>query len=113
MKPAMSSQERVRTAIARKVPDRVPIHDGPWAATVRRWEGEGLPVEKSPADHFGYEIEGIEADLSPRFPVKVLEENEEYIVETTATGGVRRNHRDRSTTPEVIDCPIKKPGDWP
>ena len=30
---AMSSQERVRTAIARKVPDRVPIMDGPWGAT--------------------------------------------------------------------------------
>jgi hypothetical protein len=43
MKTAMTPQERVRTAIARKVPDRVPIMDGPWWATVRRWEREGLP----------------------------------------------------------------------
>ncbi len=113
MKSAMTSQERVRAAIARKVPDRVPIQDGPWWATVRRWEREGLPEGKSPADHFGYEIHGISADLSPRFPVKVLEENDEYVVETTSTGGVRRNHRDHSTTPEIVDCPIKQPGDWP
>jgi uroporphyrinogen decarboxylase len=26
---------------------------------------------------------------------------------------VRRNHRDYSTTPEVIDCPIRGPDDWP
>jgi hypothetical protein len=32
MKSAMTSQERVRTAIARKEPDRVPIQDGPWWA---------------------------------------------------------------------------------
>ncbi len=113
MKTDMSSQERVRTAIGRRVPDRVPIQDSPWDATVRRWEGEGLPLGKSPADHFGYDITGIAADLSPRFPVKVLEEDDEYIVETTATGGVRRNHRDRSTTPEVIECPVKEPDDWP
>jgi uroporphyrinogen decarboxylase len=113
MNPGMSSQERVRTAIARGVPDRVPVQDDPWAATVRRWEGEGLPVGKRPADLFAYEIEGIVADLTPRFPVKVLEEDGEYVVETTAMGGVRRNHRDRSTTPEIIDCSIKKPDDWP
>jgi uroporphyrinogen decarboxylase len=110
---SMTSQERVRTAIARKVPDRVPIMDGPWSATVRRWESEGLPEGKSPADQFGYEIVTIGADTSPRFPVKVIAETDEYVTETTSTGGIRRNHRDYSTTPEIVDCPIKKPEDWP
>ncbi len=113
MKDAMSSQERVHTAIARKVPDRVPIQDGPWGATVRRWQNEGMPENSSPADHFGYEIVGIGADQGPRFPIRVLEENDEYIVETTDTGGVRRNHRDYSTTPEIVECPIREPKDWP
>lgn len=113
MESAMSSRERVCTAIARRVPDRVPIQDSLWSATVRRWEGEGLPPGTSPADHFGYEIVEIGADLSPRFPVKVIEENDEYVVQTTAEGGVRRNHRDRSTTPQVVSCPIERPEDWP
>ena len=42
----MTSRERVRTAISRKVPDRVPVHDGPWAATLKRWYAEGLPEGK-------------------------------------------------------------------
>ena len=109
----MTSQERVRTAIARKVPDRVPVMDGPWGATIRRWEDEGLPRGKSPADHFGYEVVYLGADLSPRFPVKVLDESDEYVTETTPQGGVRRNHRDYSTTPEIVECPIKRPEDWP
>jgi uroporphyrinogen decarboxylase len=110
---ALSSQERVRTAIDRKVPDRVPIHDGPWMATVRRWRKEGLPEGVSPADYFGYEISSISADLTPRFPTRVLSEDEEYIVETTPMGGIRRNHKDYSTTPEVVETPIKKKDDWP
>jgi uroporphyrinogen decarboxylase len=110
---AMTSRERVRAAIARTVPDRVPVMDGPWGATIRRWEEEGLPRGKSPADHFGYEVVYIGADLSPRFPVKVIDENDEYVTETTPQGGIRRNHRDYSTTPEIVDTPIKSPADWP
>jgi uroporphyrinogen decarboxylase len=109
---AMTSQERVRTAIGRRIPDRVPIHDGPWGATVKRWHAEGLPESKSPADYFGYEIAAFGADLSPRFPTRVISEDGEFITETTPMGGVRRNHKDYSTTPEVIECPIKKKDDW-
>lgn len=113
MKNEMTSRERVSTAIARKVPDRVPVQDGPWGATIQRWHTEGLPPRKSPAEYFNYEIVTIGADLSPRFPVKVLSENDEFVTETTSTGGIRRNHLDRSTTPEVIECPIKCKDDWP
>ncbi len=109
----MTSQERVKMAISRKVPDRVPIQDAPWGATVKKWHQEGLPEGKTPDEYFGYEFASIGADLSPRMPTRVIEENEEYIVETTPQGGIRRNHRDYSTTPEVIECPIKKKDDWP
>ena len=44
--------------------------------------------------------------------MRVLERNEEYIVESTAYGGVRKNHRDYSTTPELIDYGIKSREDW-
>jgi len=108
----MTSQERVKTAIAREIPDRVPIYDAPWSATEKRWHEEGLPEGKTAADHFGYDIVCIGADLTPRFPTKTLEENEEYFIATTAEGGIRKNHWDYSTTPEVIECPIKKKDDW-
>jgi len=113
MRAEMTSQERVRRAIARKEPDRVPVLDGPWAATVSRWRKEGLPEDKSPEEYFGYDLRGIGADLSPRLTVKVLKEDEECVTETTPWGGVRRNHKDHSTTPEIVDCPVKKKEDWP
>jgi uroporphyrinogen decarboxylase len=108
----MTSRERVRMALEHKEPDRVPIHDSIWGATVSRWHKEGLPEEIPVSEYFGFEIASFGADLSPRFPVKVLERNETYIVETTPYGGVRKNFRDYSTTPEIIDWPIKSKEDW-
>lgn len=108
----MTSRERVRMALEHKEPDRVPIQDSIWSATVSRWHKEGLPEEISVSEYFDFEIVGFGADLSPRFPVKVLERNDTYIVETTPYGGVRKNFRDYSTTPEIIDWPIKSKDDW-
>lgn len=108
----MTGAERFRAALVHREPDQVPIHDSPWAATVERWKAEGYPPHVPVSEYFGYELCGFGVDLSLRFPVRVLERNEEYIVESTADGGVRRNHRDRSTTPEVIACPIRTREDW-
>ena len=112
MAAEMTSQERMRKAIAHEEPDRVPISDGPWSATIQRWRREGLPMDAAPAEFFNYDLRRLGANLSFRLPVKVLHEDEEYITETTEWGGIRRNHRDRSTTPEVVECAIKKKDDW-
>jgi len=108
----MKPRERVKRILDHKEADRIPIHDNPWQATVDRWRREGLPSGISPADYFGYELCGFGADTSPRFPVEVLSEDEEYIVERTAYGGIRKNHRDHSTTPMIIDYPCKSREDW-
>jgi len=108
----MNSRERVLAALKHEEADRIPIHDSPWAATIARWYKEGLPSDVSPADYFGYELVSFGADCSPRFPVRILEETAEYIIETTPFGGIRRNHKDFSTTPEVIDYPCKSRSDW-
>ncbi len=109
----MTSRERVRCAIERRQPDRVPVHDAPWGATIKRWRNEGLPAGKEPGEVFDYDIRATGGDLSPRLPMKVLKEDAEYITETTAWGGIRRNHKDFSTTPEIIDTPVKCKDDWP
>jgi len=108
----LSSRDRVRRAIARKEPDRVPVMDAPWQATIKRWRREGLPEDVSPEDFFDYDIRAIEADLSPRFPVRTIREDDEYITRTTTWGGIRRDHKDLSTTPEVVECPVKRKEDW-
>lgn len=108
----MTSRERIRMVLEHKEPDRVPIQDSPWGATINRWRKEGLSDDISVEDYFGYEMASVGPDLSPRFPVKVLSRNEEYVVETTPFGGTRKNFRDYSTTPEIIDWPIKNKADW-
>ena len=87
----MTSRERVLMALNHKNADRIPIHDSPWGATITRWHKEGLPEDMSPTEYFGYEIVSYEADLTPRFPIKVLERNDEYIITTTPQGGKRKN----------------------
>lgn len=108
----MTSRERVTLALEHKEPDRVPIHDSPWGATIERWRKEGMPADISPHDYFGYELAGFSADTSPRFPVEILEETDEYIITRDSFGGVRKNWRDYSTTPEIIDWPVKTKEDW-
>lgn len=112
MAQTMTSRERVRRAIAHQTPDRVPIQDAPWGATVERWRHEGLPDGIAPEDHFNYDVRYLGADLTFRLPVRTLHADEEYVTKTTPWGGVRRDHRDRSTTPEVIECPIQTKDDW-
>ena len=108
----MTSRERVHTAIARRVPDRVPVHDMPWYTTVQRWRNEGLPDGIRVSDLFEYEIEEIWADLSPRLPVRTLSEDAYYVTTTTSTGGIRRNRKDYSNTGEDIESPVKTKQDW-
>ena len=88
----MTSRERVLLALNHEELDRLPIHDSPWLATIDRWQKEGLPTDISPAEYFGFEIIRIAADTSPGFPVKVVDETDEYIINTTPYGGLRRDH---------------------
>ena len=108
----MVSRERVLAALNHGEADRVPIHDSPWAAAIERWHDEGLPTDVNPAEYFDYEIVCFGADTTPRFPVKVVEETEEYVIHTTPYGGLRRDHKDYSTTPGILDYPCKSREDW-
>ena len=71
----MNSRERVKCALSLEEPDRVPVHDSPWAATIERWRGEGLPADTSPAEYFDYEIVRFRSDTTPRFPIEVIDED--------------------------------------
>ena len=89
------------------------MHDMFWQATIDRWRREGLPTKVSPEDYFGFDFACLSGfDLSPGFAVKVLDKDAEYIVETNEWGGIRRNHKDRATTPEIVESPIHSRDDW-
>ena len=108
----LDSRQRIRMALDHREPDRVPIQDNPWQATVDRWRTEGLPSGIEPADYFGYEMVGFGADTSPQFKEQIISIDDEYIVERDGYGGIRKNHRDFTTTPLIIDYPCKNQDDW-
>ena len=108
----MTCRERMLMALRHERPDRIPIHDSPWVSAVERWHQEGLPAEVNPAEYFDYEMVAFGADTSPGLPVEVVEEDDEYIVRSTQFGGLRRDHKDYSSTPEIIDWPCKSREDW-
>jgi len=108
----MTSRERIKTVLEHREADRVPIQDTLWGSTVSRWRREGFPEEVPADEYFNYELVQLGADLSARFPVQILEKNENYILTTTPDGGKRKNFRDYSTTPEIVDAPVKTKNDW-
>ncbi len=108
----MTSCERVLAALSLEEADQIPIYDRPWVASIERWHNEGLPVEVNPAEYFDYEIVTFGADTTPMFPIEVVDEDEEYILRTTSFGGLRRDHKDYSSTPQIIDYPCKTQEDW-
>jgi len=108
----MTSRERIKTTLEHREPDRVAVQDSPWGSTVSRWHREGLPEEIPVDEYFNYELVQLGADLSARFPIQILEKSEKYILTTTPDGGQRKNFRDYSTTPEVVDALVKTKDDW-
>ncbi len=108
----MTSRERVLCALNHIEADRIPIHDGPWFTTVRRWRQEGLPEGVSPEEFFDYELVGVGADLSLQLPTEIIEDTEEYRIERNSNGAIVRNWKHRTSTPEMIDFTIKDRKTW-
>ena len=108
----MTTRERIKRMYEHKEADRVPIIDYAWPETVERWLREGLPTR----DYYSYfdldKTAYISTDNSPRLPVRVIEENEEFIVQTTSWGATRRTFRHHTTTPEPLGFEITTPDKW-
>ena len=108
----MDARERMLKALRHEPPDRIPIHDSLWLETVRQWQKQGLPTEIPPEDYFGYEMIALGFDQSPLFAVNTLHKDNEYVIETTPYGGVRKNFRTYASTPEIMDWAITSKADW-
>jgi len=108
----MTSRERIHLALAHQEADRVALHDVVWGTTLARWRREGLPEAASPHGHFGYEIGSCSSDATLQLPVDTIEETDEYTVTTTKDGGVRRNWKGKTSTPELVDFTITTRALW-
>jgi uroporphyrinogen decarboxylase len=109
----LTSHERFARMYAHQEADRVPIIDSPWGATIERWEREGMPQGMSFVDFFGLDkIAHIGVDNSPRYPIEIVEETDEYIINTTSWGATLKNWKHIASTPEFLDFKIDGPDSW-
>ncbi len=109
----MTSHERFQRMFEHREADRVPICDIPWAGTLSRWRREGMPAGADWRDYFDVDkAEDISVDISPRLPVKVIEETDRYIIRTSAWGVTTRQFKEEDSTPEFLDYQIHTPETW-
>ncbi len=110
----MTSRERIGRMFEHKEADRVPLHEIPWDATLARWRTEGLGENDDYVDFFDIDkIRTYKLDNSPRYPKEILEETDEFRVETTSWGSTFKYFTDKAGVPGVIDNKIKTPDEWP
>jgi uroporphyrinogen decarboxylase len=111
--PEMTTHERMTRMLAHREADRVPVTDSPWGATLERWRKEGLPADGDWAQHLGLDrFCDIGVDNGPRYPVKKIEETEEYSIHTSSWGATMKNWKHRGGVPEFLDFVIKDPAAW-
>lgn len=115
----MTTFERMQMIYNHQVPDQVPISDGFWESTIRRWQMEGLPADVDyrgfrdflGLDHFvflGTEV----IDTSPRFEEYVIEETDHYRIDHDRFGMTKKNFKPESATFQHLDHEIKDKDSW-
>ncbi len=113
MTQPMTSHERFTRLFAHQEPDRIPIIDVPWDATIQRWHREGMPAYVNFVDFFDLDrVANISVDNSPRYPVEVLEETETTRTYTSSWGVTMRQWKSAASTPEFLDFTIRDPDSW-
>lgn len=112
--PEMTSRERLRRALRRQEPDRVPMLEICfWPETIARWRREGLPQDREPAAFFG--LDGLcmtYLDCSLRLPPRTLEETAEHTLTQDADGVVRKAWKNSYAPPADVGHLIRTRDDW-
>ena len=109
----LTTKERFAMTFSHREPDRVPILAQPWGSTLERWRREGLPDDMDFTDYFGLDkVVGFAGDITPRYEVKVIEEAEDYIIETTKWGVTKKDWKHASSTPHIIAHTIVDRKSW-
>ena len=109
----MQSRERFQRMYEHKEADRVPFMDGAWRGTIARWRREGMPSNMIWRDYFDLDkTAGVSIDLTPRYPKKVIEENDRYIIFTTPWGVTQKNFKTEDSTPEMLDFKVTTAEAW-
>lgn len=109
----MTTKERVTRMFNHQEADRVPIMDSLWSGTVKRWIREGMPSDADYREYFGIDkYAEIGIDISPRYPIKRVSEDERSFVETSKWGATMRFFKEEDSTPEFLNYKVVNEEEW-
>jgi len=109
----MTSKERFTRMYQHKEADRVPIVDHPWEGTISRWKKEGMPADMDWRDYFQVDKqEVIGVNVSPRYPVEVIEDTDSYVIVKSEWGVTMKHLKEEDSTPEFLDFTVTDPSKW-
>ncbi len=108
----MSCRDRVRAAIRFERPDELPCDESFWEGTINAWRRQGMPAEVAPEDYFGLDTCSMSLDASPRFPQKLLERTDGYVIFEDRFGYTAKRLEDQSSTIHFLKHPNNGREDW-
>lgn len=117
---AVTQRERFLRTLQYEPVDRCPVYlAGPWADTLVRWHGEGLPSDVTDVhdylgvSDFGYRMANITpmAGLYPSYTETVIKDEGEFIIKMDGYGRTVRDFKNHTSFPEWIDFPVKEAAD--
>ncbi len=109
----MTTRERMKLTYAHREADRAPFYDFPWESTIENWHAQGLPEGVSWQEYFGLDrVYTITADNSPRYPLEILEQTDQYTVRRTEWGLTIRQWNHHGGTPEFLDYTVTDKDSW-
>jgi len=110
----MESKERIKLALERKIPDRIPkLEICFWDETIERWKKEGLPENVTPEEYFDLDkIHRVYFDGTLRLDEKTLEEDEETRVYTENNGIKYKAFKNKTYPPVPIGSLISSREEW-
>jgi len=119
----MESRERVIRTLEHRHPDRLPMMDSLWEDTITRWHGEGLPREAMSSDvfheaiggisdYFGFDVDYMSLDASPRLDQKLISDDGEYVVYQDRFGYTVKKSKGKSRTMHFMDHATQDRAAW-
>lgn len=110
---SLTTRQRFERMYAHQEADRVPILASPWGTTLERWKREGMPPDVDFAEYFDLDrVAGIGGDTSPRYPAKVIEETDDYVVYFDSWGTTAKNWKHASSTPHWLARTVVDRASW-
>jgi uroporphyrinogen decarboxylase len=108
----MDSRELVKRVLNREPVDRIPMYDSYWNEVVRDFHAQGVPENTRLEDHFQLDFDMFWFEQDFLLPKEVLEEQQEFRIETDGWGTTNKVFTETQSTPGLIDFAVKTRDEW-